>query len=326
MAERPGALRDVLALRTLPEPAGSRRLDLLVRMTATTCNPSDMVTVSGAYMSRTTYPFVPGFEGVGVVESAGSDVPAARSLVGRRVLPIGGPGCWQQLRSIDPTWCVPVPDALDDSTACFSYINPLTAMLMVARYCRGARSVVVTAANSAISGHIAELLTETCGLRPVGLIRGSHSRTVADPGRWTGLVTIDDPDWKGLVRRLTPRGRGPDVVLDCIGGTIGEDLVDLLATKGRLVLYGLLSGVPLPVDCFDGRRGTSVDFFRLRDIVHSHPRDRLSDLFSPIFAMQQRDLLHTPVSIRTDLDQFLGMLDDVSSRSDRGKILIDPRM
>lgn len=326
IADRPGEPREVLTVRWLPEPAGAGAPELLIRMTASTCNPSDVVTVSGAYMSRTTYPFVPGFEGVGVVESAGSDVPAPHNLVGRRVLPLGGPGCWQQLRSIDHTWCVPVPDELDDVTACFSYINPLTASFMVSRYCRGARSVVVTAAASAIGGHLAELLTEICGVRPIGLVRTAKGRAAADPDRWAGVVTTDDPDWAGHVRKLTPHGRGPDVILDCIGGRIGDDFVDLLTPGGTLVLYGLLSGIPLPAGCFDGRRGTSVEFFRLRDVVHSHPRDGLCALFAPIFSLQQRGLLLTPVSARAGLDQFLTMLAGGTSESGPGKVLIDPWM
>ncbi|WP_212128428.1 hypothetical protein [Brevibacterium sp. SMBL_HHYL_HB1] len=51
-------------------------------MTASTVNPSDAVTVSGAYASRTEFPFVPGFEGVGVPANA----------IGERVLPIGSAG------------------------------------------------------------------------------------------------------------------------------------------------------------------------------------------------------------------------------------------
>ncbi|WP_234021248.1 alcohol dehydrogenase catalytic domain-containing protein [Streptomyces sp. Tu 6176] len=51
-------------------------------MVASTVNPSDAVTVSGAYGSRTTFPLVPAFEGVGVIEAAGPGVPPGRSACG----------------------------------------------------------------------------------------------------------------------------------------------------------------------------------------------------------------------------------------------------
>ncbi|MEY8565756.1 zinc-dependent alcohol dehydrogenase family protein [Corynebacteriaceae bacterium 7-707] len=325
VADRPGPLADVVSVRTVPDPGPPGPAELTLRMTATTANPSDAVTVSGAYPSRTTFPLIPGFEGVGVVEDAGPDVPApTRGLIGRRVLPLGGPGCWQQRRTVDHTWCVPVPDDLDDRTACFSYINPLTASLMVARHCTDARSVLVTAATSAIAGHLAELLTELHGLWPVGLVRGTPGHEVADPSRWEQVVSTADPDWRAQLRTAVPGG--PDVILDCVGGPLGTDLVDALAPGGTLVLYGLLSGEPLPPECSDGRRGTRVDMFRLRDTVHSVPRVDLPDLFGPVFSLQRRGLLHTPVAVRTGLDGLPGVLGQsgVGGGIGRGKILVDP--
>ncbi|MEJ6549981.1 zinc-binding dehydrogenase [Corynebacterium sp. USCH3] len=338
VADRPGPLDEVVTVRTVEAPAPPGPTELTLRMLATTVNPSDAVTVSGAYASRTTFPLVPGFEGVGVVEAVGA-AGAGGDLVGRRVLPLGGPGCWQQRRTVDRSWCVPVPDDLGTRTACFSYINPLTASLMVAQYCAGARSVVVTAATSAIAGHLAELLTEQAGqtgqtgqtgLRPVGLVRGTPGSTAADPDRWKSLVSTADPDWRAQLRSAT--SGGADVVLDCIGGPVGPDLVDALAPGGTLVLYGLLSGEPLPAECFDGRRGTRVDMFRLRDTVHSHPRPGLADLFTPVFDLQRRGLLRTPVAAETGLSGLPEALRLQASRGPRhsgggfgrGKLLIDP--
>lgn len=330
VADRPGPLDEVVTVDTVAEPGPPGPTELTVRMTATTVNPSDAVTVSGAYASRTTFPMVPGFEGVGVVEAVGRDVPShLRDLVGRRVLPLGGPGCWQQRRSVEHSWCVPVPEDLSDRTACFSYINPLTASMLVTRHCAGASSVLVTAATSAIAGHLAELLTEWTSLRPVGLVRGTPGSTVADPERWSGLVSTAKPDWRTQLRSQFGTSGGPDVILDCIGGSLGTDLVDALAPGGTLVLYGLLSGEPLPMDCFDGRRGTRVEMLRLRDTVHSHPRHLLPELFTPVFDLQRRGLLHTPVSVETGLDGLPGVLGGGGvggggSGFGRGKILIDP--
>src|SRR5699024_3774079 len=82
VAQRPGKLSEVLTQReiTRSQPLGEGQID--VRMTASTVNPSDVVTVSGAYASRTEFPFVPGFEGVGVIERVGPGVPA--NAIGER--------------------------------------------------------------------------------------------------------------------------------------------------------------------------------------------------------------------------------------------------
>lgn len=81
----------VLAEPYEPEPPGPGQVK--IRMLMASINPSDLVTISGAYRSRTTLPFVPGFEGVGIVESVGPGVQ--QSLLRQRVLPLGSSGAWQ---------------------------------------------------------------------------------------------------------------------------------------------------------------------------------------------------------------------------------------
>src|SRR5690625_6718234 len=81
-------------LRMYARARGHPPHEVSVRMIAAAVNPSDAVTVSGAYASRITFPFVPGFEGVGVIERAGPGVP--EQMIGRRVLPIGSAGCWAE--------------------------------------------------------------------------------------------------------------------------------------------------------------------------------------------------------------------------------------
>lgn len=280
VAERPGRLGDVLALRrlTVPEPPGAGEVD--VRMLAATLNPSDVVTVSGAYGSRTTFPFTPGFEGVGVIERVGSGVPDR--AIGRRVLPIGSAGNWQEVKRADHSWCVPVPDDITDTMACFAYINPLTALLMVRRHCSGpVRNVAITAATSTIAGHLAELLALR-GVRPIGLTRGTPGRTVADPRLWATVIDTGESAWPERFREAASE-EGVDVVLDCVGGAQGAVLMRELSPGGMLVHYGLLSGEPLPPECFAGRAGRRVEMFRLRDTVHTYARERLPELFSPVF-------------------------------------------
>lgn len=132
-----------------------------VRMLAATINPSDVVTVSGAYASRTRFPLVPGFEGLGRVEAIGSGV--SESLLGRRILPLGTAENWQQVKQLEAEWCVPVPDDIPTEVACFSYVNPLTALFMVDRYCSPtSRTVVVSAANSAIGGRLGSRSSRNC--------------------------------------------------------------------------------------------------------------------------------------------------------------------
>lgn len=305
VATTPGPAADVVRITDLAEPPPPGPGEVRVRLAASTVNPSDLVTVSGAYGSRTAFPFVPGFEGVGVVTAAGPGVRG--EMVGRRVLPIGSAGNWQQARNLSADWCVAVPDDIADRDACFAYINPLTAVAMVDRHITaGTRAVVVDAAGSTIAGHLAELL-RLRGIAPVGLVRGSGTGAVADPSRWAAVLNAEDPDAPARLREALG-GPTADVVFDCVGGPGGAHLTEVLRPGGVLVHYGLLSGVPLPAACFSGDRGTRVEMFRLRDLVHSG-RTPLADLFRPVFGHLRQGRLRTRLGGRHrlgDLEAVLG--------------------
>lgn len=81
-------------------------------------DPSDVVTVSGAHVSRTLFPMVSRFEGVGVVERTGHCVAA--EMIGRCVLPLGSAAGWARYERVDASRSVPVPDDLSDEAACFA--------------------------------------------------------------------------------------------------------------------------------------------------------------------------------------------------------------
>ena len=191
IAETPGPI-DTIVIRDIPEPEELRAREVVVRMLVSTFNPSDAVTVSGAYASRTAFPLVLGFEGVGIIDRIGPGVPT--SALGQRVLPIGSPGAWQQYKRIDHSWCIPVPDDIPTDVACFAYINPLTASLMVERFCHGAQSALVDAATTTIAGHLKTLLEQ----------RGVETVMV---GRTWGTVGVD---------------KQFDVAFDCVGGEMGR--------------------------------------------------------------------------------------------------------
>ena len=59
----------------------------------------------------------------------GPDVEDLRP--GDRVLPIGSAGAWQDAKLSPASWCFCVPEALSDEAAATSYVNPLTALLML---------------------------------------------------------------------------------------------------------------------------------------------------------------------------------------------------
>lgn len=207
-------------------------------------------------------------------------------MLGRRVLPIGSPGAWQEYKRIDHSWCIPVPDDIPTDVACFAYINPLTASLMVERFYHGVHSVLVDAATTTIAGHLKTLLEQ----------RGIETVMV---GRTWGTVGVD---------------KQFDVAFDCVGGEMGRRVARAVKPDGVVVHYGLLSGEPL------GETGRRVEMFRLRDVVHACPRSELPELFAVVFSQLRAGRLRSRVAREVHLGDVPAALQEYQPRE--GKLLI----
>jgi NADPH:quinone reductase-like Zn-dependent oxidoreductase len=299
-----------------PPPLGAGMVH--VRMTAAAINPSDIVTISGAYATRTRLPFVPGFEGVGVIEAAAPDAGLAP---GDRVLPIGSAGAWQEVKTTEARWCFRVPDHLPDERAATSYINPLTAWVMLterAALAPGTR-MVVNAAGSAI-GRILIRMANRQGVEPVALVRSAAARALLDGLGVAAVLESSSAD--GLAERLRDAAgdRGYDLALDAVGGEEGAALLAALRPGGRMIHYGLLSGRPLPA----GRSDVALEYFWLRNWVHSAGRGRIERGLATVWDLVAAGVADSAIEARYPLTRVTQALLHDGRRGRRGKILIIP--
>lgn len=125
---------------------------LRVAMALAPINPSDLIPITGAYAHRISLPGIAGHEGVGTV----IETPAAHSsLLGRRVLPLRGPGTWQSYVDCDPDLAIAVPDRISDDVAARAYINPLAASTMLERFPVSGKCILLSGAGSSCAEMLA---------------------------------------------------------------------------------------------------------------------------------------------------------------------------
>lgn len=103
---------------------------VLVKVEAAPCNPSDLLFLQKRYGVVKTLPTVPGWEGAGTVVAAGSLL--GKWLVGRRVA-VGGQGdqdgTWAEYFVADAFGgCIPLRKDLDIEQGATLLVNPLTAV------------------------------------------------------------------------------------------------------------------------------------------------------------------------------------------------------
>lgn len=121
---------------------------------------------------------------------------------------------------------------------------------------------LVTPAGGGL-GNLLVQLAHAAGANVVGAARGPRKLTRARDAGADAAVDYERDDWHDQIRTLTG-GRGPDVVLDGVGGRIGRTSLEMTARGGRFIGYGGPGGAFTRVDDA-GRRGVhAISLFDLR--------------------------------------------------------------
>jgi NADPH:quinone reductase len=243
-------------LRVTPQPSiGAQPGRAVVVNTAVGVNFIDVYHRTGFYPLPT--PFVPGVEGVGVIESGG-DLHSLR--VGDRVGYIGVFGAYATRVSVPAERLIPLPDDVNDQTAAACLLQGITTYVLlhdVYRLHQGDTILVHAAAGGL--GLLMCQWASALGATVIGTVSTPQKSTIAAANGCTHPILSTSPQWPDEVRDLT-RGRGVPVVYDSVGRDTFTGSLDCLSVRGLLVSPGQSSGPPEPLDVpsLGGRGSLSV--------------------------------------------------------------------
>jgi NADPH2:quinone reductase len=231
-----------------PRPAKDR---VLVRVTAAGVTPLDHTILSGGH-PRARAPLVFGNEGAGVIEDTGESGLA----VGSRVMftgpyGVGENGAWQEWLLVRPEHLALVPDAIDDVAAASLPVAYLTAQvtLMLAEFKPG-----LTVLAPGIGGSVGNATYQLARAQGAGkVISTAGSLAKAARARGLGFEDVIDLTTERLadgVRRITA-GKGVDIVIESIGGTVTSEALSSLGLGGVLITLGYSAGRKTTIDVTD---------------------------------------------------------------------------
>ncbi len=231
-----------------PQPAKDR---VLVRVTAAGVTPLDHTILSGGH-PRAKVPLVLGNEGAGVIEHAGDSGLA----VGSRVM-FTGPygvaenGAWQDWLLVRPEHLVLVPDAIEDVVAASLPVAYLTAQVTLTQAGFKPGMTVLAPGIGGSVGNATYQLARAQGAGKVISTAGSAAK--AARARELGFEDVVDLTAEGLaegVRRITA-GKGVDIVIESIGGTVTSEALSSLGLGGVLTTLGYSAGRKTTIDVTD---------------------------------------------------------------------------
>jgi NADPH:quinone reductase-like Zn-dependent oxidoreductase len=225
-----------------PEPeAGST----VVRVTAGTIVPLDQLIASGtSYWGRPPVPYVPGDQGVGVVERSGVLPEGTRVFVETRAGRVPRDGSLAERCRVPDEDVVPLPDGVPDTVAAALGMAGVAAWMSLTERARvqpGERVVVLGAGGTV--GQLAVGLAALLGAaRVVGVCRSEVAQARAAAAGADEVVPLS-ADVDALTTRLQDAVDGAaDVVVDTVFGVAATAACRVLAPFGRLVNIGGLSG------------------------------------------------------------------------------------
>jgi NADPH:quinone reductase len=257
LVKKEGILELSLATVPVPEPKPE---EIVVRVDASPINPSDQgllfggadlgtAKAAGTADSPVVTATVPpaalkglagrvdqsmpvGNEAAGVVIAAGAS-PAAQALLGKTVAVVGG-GMYTQYRCLKAVTCLVLPEGTTPAEGASWFVNPLTALGMVATMrAEGHRALVHTAAAS----NLGQMLVKICLKDSVPLVNVVRKAEHAALLKGIGATHVCNSSAPSFMDDLTDAlaATGATVAFDAVGGgkLAGQILTAMEAAVNR---------------------------------------------------------------------------------------------
>ncbi len=306
-------IADIDAPRAAPGEA-------VVRVKAVALNFFDTLLIAGKYQHKPPFPFSPGAEFAGLVESVGSGV--SELAPGDRVMGYSGWGAAREMLAVAAQRLVKIPDGLEFERAAgltVTYGTTLYALRVRAELKPGESLVVLGAAGG--TGLAAIELGKVMGARVIACASSDDKLAFAREHGADDAVNYDREDLRGALKRLGGK-RGVDVVYDPVGGRYAEPALRSLGWLGRYLVVGFAAGeipkIPLNLALLKSCdiRGVSWGAWTSREPAAQR------DLMADILGWTAAGKLSAHVQAVYPLAETAAALDVLAARQAMGKIVL----
>jgi len=288
----------VLEMTEKPDSAPGKG-EVLISVKAAGVNFADVLARLGIYKAAPKPPFVPGIEVAGTVEALGDGVEGF--AVGDRVMAFCTFGGYAEKVAVPAAYAFKVPDSMTFSEAAAFPVQYLTAYhgLFQLAHVRRDDVVLVHAAAGGVGIACLQLL-KNLGAAVYATV-GSASKAAVVKEEYPGArpILYREEDFAKVILEETG-GRGVDVVMDSVGGTVFRKSWRLLAPYGRHVLFGAASAVK------PGAIARLGALWRLRHMLGISPlgmidKNRSLSGFNLYYVANKPDLLREAAGVLMEL-------------------------
>lgn len=230
---------EALEYRDVPAPSPGPG-QIVVALHAASVNFPDLLVIQNKYQFKPSLPFIPGSELAGVVVEVAPDV--TEFAPGDPVMAFTLSGAFAEQVAVEAARAVRVPDGMDLKTAAALLVTYGTmehALGDRGRLQPGETVLVLGAAGGI--GLASIEIARTMGARVIAAASGEKKLAVCRERGAHETIDYTADDLRARLRALTG-GRGPDVVVDPVGGPYTEPALRSIAWRGRFLVVGFASG------------------------------------------------------------------------------------
>jgi NADPH:quinone reductase-like Zn-dependent oxidoreductase len=230
--------------RADPRPAAGRTI---VAVSAAPVVPLDLLCAGGAsYFGPPPLPYIPGVQGVGVVEQSDRLHPGTRVFFTTAAGMSPGDGSLAQRCSVADVDVIPITDQLPDPAVAAIGLSGVAAWMALSWRAglRPGETVIVLGASGAVGQAAIGAARALGASRVVAVCRSERAAARVAKIAPDALVVLPSaPDERDLAERLRAAcGGSADVVLDPVFGLAAAAAVRVLADRGRLINLGSAAG------------------------------------------------------------------------------------
>ncbi len=312
---------DSLIVGDFPEPTPSPG-QIKIAVKAAGVAYHDGLQLAGKHQIKHDMPYVPGMEIAGTVAALGETV--AGPAVGTPVIALNDEGGWADFATVDASQVWPMPDDIgfhDGAALCMAYTTAHCGLYWEAGVNPG-ETVLVTGAAGGV-GLAAVEVAKALGARVIAVASSDERlRIAAEHGADDG-IDYTGGGLKAAIMDLTD-GKGVDVALDPVMGSLYPDVLSGLGWGGRHVIVGFAGGdipqIPSNRLLVKNRRalGMVMRYYRF------HKPDMVRQTVDTLFAWRRQNKIRPRIAETAPLNQAPRLLQSIMDRNLIGRAILTP--
>lgn len=273
-------------------------------------------------------PMIPGVEAGGTVREVGSGVvgfaPGDAVVAFLSDFSGGrGGGGYAQVARASSALTIKLNSGVDMKAAVAALVNGTTALMALeaAGGVAGGDAVLIPGASGGVAGFAVQIAKKLGARRIIGVASTARKRALAQEYGCSEVLPGDDLD--AAINEITG-GKGVDLALDAVGGTMRESACRALAPCGRMIILGNASGLDAMLSGDDiWQRSLAIQGFSLGNCIKTRPETAAAAAARVMALVEAGELV--PHASVLPLNQAAEAHRRIEAREASGKLLLAVR-